>query len=89
MSSRLNQYKSKALDNSELRRRREEEGVQIRKAKREEQVCRKLTDSNFKISLSGTAIFPNLKTKHCIPSQSSAPSAHQQPKLNLIKGILP
>ena len=38
MSSRLSQYKSKALDNSELRRRREEEGVQIRKAKRDEQV---------------------------------------------------
>jgi len=38
MSSRLNQYKNKALDTSELRRRREEAGVQIRKAKREEQV---------------------------------------------------
>ena len=38
MSSRLSQYKNKALDNSELRRRREEEGVQIRKAKRDEQV---------------------------------------------------
>lgn len=36
--SRINQYKNKALDNSELRRRREEAGVQIRKAKREEQV---------------------------------------------------
>lgn len=38
-ATRLNQYKSKALDNTELRKRREEEGIQIRKAKREEQVC--------------------------------------------------
>lgn len=35
---RLKSYKNKALDSSEMRRRREEEGVQIRKAKREEQV---------------------------------------------------
>lgn len=38
MSSRLGKYKNKALDTSELRRRREESGIQIRKAKREEQV---------------------------------------------------
>ena len=39
MSSRIGKYKNKALDTSELRRRREESGIQIRKAKREEQVC--------------------------------------------------
>ena len=38
MASRIAKYKNKALDSSELRRRREEAGVQIRKAKREEQV---------------------------------------------------
>ena len=38
MASRMTQYKNKALDNHELRRRREEAGVQIRKAKRDEQV---------------------------------------------------
>ena len=37
-NARLKAYKNKALDSSEMRRRREEEGVQIRKAKREEQV---------------------------------------------------
>lgn len=37
-NARLKSYKNKALDSSEMRRRREEEGVQIRKAKREEQV---------------------------------------------------
>lgn len=37
-NSRLKSYKNKGLDAEELRRRREEEGVQIRKAKREEQV---------------------------------------------------
>jgi len=38
MSSRISQYKNKALDNQELRRRREETGIQIRKAKRDEQL---------------------------------------------------
>lgn len=35
---RLKSYKNKALDSQELRRRREEEGIQLRKQKREEQV---------------------------------------------------
>ena len=35
---RLKAYKNKALDSQELRRRREEEGIQLRKLKREEQV---------------------------------------------------
>lgn len=38
-NSRLKSYKNKGLDAEELRRRREEEGVQLRKAKREEHVC--------------------------------------------------
>ena len=37
-SHRLKAYKNKALDTDEMRRRREEEGVQLRKQKREEQV---------------------------------------------------
>ena len=35
---RLKAYKNKALDSQELRRRREEEGIQLRKQKRDEQV---------------------------------------------------
>lgn len=35
---RLKAYKNKALDSYEMRRRREEEGIQLRKQKREEQV---------------------------------------------------
>ena len=37
-NTRLKSYKNKGLDAEELRRRREEEGVQLRKAKREEHV---------------------------------------------------
>lgn len=40
-SSRIKSYKNKGQDLEEGRRRREEEGVQLRKAKREEQVCSK------------------------------------------------
>lgn len=34
-------YKNSALDSQELRRRREEEGVQLRKNKREEQLAKR------------------------------------------------
>lgn len=37
-ANRLKSYKNKALDSQELRRRREEEGIQLRKQKRDEQV---------------------------------------------------
>jgi len=40
-TARLNRYKNNALDNSELRRRREDAGVQLRKAKREEQLFKR------------------------------------------------
>ena len=50
MTSRLGKYKNKALDTSELRRRREESGIQIRKAKREEQVCSVTSPITFRPS---------------------------------------
>ena len=37
--SRLKSYKTRGLNVEEVRRKREEEGVQLRKSKREEQVC--------------------------------------------------
>jgi hypothetical protein len=40
-SDRKVRYKNAALDSKELRRRREEEGIQLRKQKREEQLCKK------------------------------------------------
>lgn len=36
--NRLKSYKTKGLDMEEVRRRREEEGIQLRRSKREEQV---------------------------------------------------
>ncbi len=41
-SYRMKSYKNKALNPQEMRRRREEEGIQLRKQKREEQVCHNL-----------------------------------------------
>ena len=38
--TRLKSYKTRGLDVEEVRRRKEEEGVQLRKSKREEQVPR-------------------------------------------------
>ncbi|KAJ8315056.1 hypothetical protein KUTeg_007206 [Tegillarca granosa] len=38
---RLKSYKNKALDSQELRRRREEEGIQLRKQKRDEQLFKR------------------------------------------------
>lgn len=37
-NERMKSYKNKALNPQEMRRRREEEGIQLRKQKREEQV---------------------------------------------------
>lgn len=37
---RLKSYKNKGMDSDELRRRREEEGIQLRKQKREQQVSK-------------------------------------------------
>lgn len=40
-NTRLKAYKNKGMDQSEMRRRREEEGVQLRKQKREEQLFKR------------------------------------------------
>lgn len=41
MTSHKNRYKNAGLDSQELRRRREEEGVQLRKQKREQQLFKR------------------------------------------------
>ncbi|XP_028675554.2 importin subunit alpha-7-like [Erpetoichthys calabaricus] len=38
---RMNRYKNKALNPEEMRRRREEEGIQLRKQKREQQLFKR------------------------------------------------
>lgn len=40
-SAHRHRYKNTALDSQELRRRREEEGVQLRKQKREQQLSKR------------------------------------------------
>lgn len=47
-SSHKNRYKNSSLDSQELRRRREEEGIQLRKQKRENALCKR---RNLKESL--------------------------------------
>jgi hypothetical protein len=41
LTTHKNRYKNTALDSQELRRRREEEGVQLRKQKREQQLFKR------------------------------------------------
>lgn len=43
-NTRLQNYKNKGIDSEELRRRREDESVQLRKQKREDQVSMSQTD---------------------------------------------
>ncbi|NXO61737.1 IMA7 protein, partial [Phainopepla nitens] len=67
---RMKSYKNKALNPEEMRRRREEEGIQLRKQKREQQVavtsrrfCAALTQPRLCCCL--TAIFKDLCNKVC------------------------
>uniref|UniRef100_A0A8C1L8Z1 Importin subunit alpha n=1 Tax=Cyprinus carpio TaxID=7962 RepID=A0A8C1L8Z1_CYPCA len=45
---RMKSYKNKALNPQEMRRRREEDGIQLRKQKREEQVCHPFSSLIYK-----------------------------------------
>lgn len=47
MSAHKQRYKNVGLDSSELRRRREEEGIQLRKQKREQQLIKRRNVDNF------------------------------------------
>ena len=40
-NNRLRHYKNKGMDSEELRRRREEEGIQLRKQKRDQQLSKR------------------------------------------------
>lgn len=44
--SHKQRYKNAALDSSEMRRRREEEGIQLRKQKREQQLIKRRNVDN-------------------------------------------
>ena len=56
-ASRLKSYKNKGLDSVELRRQWEEEGVQLRKQKRDEQVIASLFNSIIASHLGEIGIF--------------------------------
>ena len=60
-NARLKSYKNKALDTAEMRRRREEEGVQLRKAKREEQVRKYVQNCSVFVRKFSIDVF-----KHCL-----------------------
>lgn len=47
MSAHKQRYKNAGLDSSEMRRRREEEGIQLRKQKREQQLIKRRNVDNF------------------------------------------
>lgn len=47
MSAHKQRYKNAGLDSSEMRRRREEEGIQLRKQKREQQLIKRRNVDNY------------------------------------------
>lgn len=47
MSAHKQRYKNVGLDSTEMRRRREEEGIQLRKQKREQQLIKRRNVDNF------------------------------------------
>lgn len=51
MSAHKQRYKNTGLDSSELRRRREEEGIQLRKQKREQQLTKRRNVDNYHLDV--------------------------------------
>lgn len=71
---RMNRYKNKALNPEEMRRRREEEGIQLRKQKREQQVPRNGESGR------GSGSFVVVFSPACALTLSCLPKALQEKK---------
>lgn len=73
---RMNRYKNKALNPEEMRRRREEEGIQLRKQKREQQVPRNGESGHS----SGSFVVVVVLSPACALTLSCPPKALQEKK---------
>lgn len=88
---RLKSYKNKSLNPDEMRRRREEEGLQLRKQKREEQVlcysCDNCNQSLHSLVLHCLWLFASLKP--FLSCSCPAKFIHSQSEMSHLQNLLP
>lgn len=85
MSTHKNKYKNVALDSQELRRRREEEGVQLRKQKREQQLFKR---RNVAIVESETSLQDDAVSSSGVPGSAGAERGNGAAVLKTTHGVI-